>query len=58
MLLDELYADSWNPALGRFRSRFAYRGMGRAAAGLETSLVRRPRREPTGNAAFAGEFEA
>jgi hypothetical protein len=39
-LNDELYRDSWNEALGRFRSRLAYRGMGSAAHRLETTLLR------------------
>jgi FRG domain len=39
-VLEALYADSWNPELRRFRSRFAYRGVSRAAGGLSTSLSR------------------
>lgn len=35
-----LFDDSWQPALGRFRSDFAFRGQGHAAAGLPTSLMR------------------
>jgi hypothetical protein len=27
-ILEALYADSWNPQLGRFRSRFEYQGSG------------------------------
>src|SRR5437762_13174162 len=39
-LVDRLYADSWQPHLGRFRSNFAFRGMQNAAADLTTSLAR------------------
>jgi hypothetical protein len=39
-LTERLYAESWQPPLGRFRSRFAFRGMSDAAADLTTSLVR------------------
>src|SRR5215213_1357065 len=39
-LSERLYAESWQPSLGRFRSRFAFRGMSDAAADLTTSLVR------------------
>ena len=39
-ILDELYRDSWNDELGRFRSPYAFRGMGRFDDGLESSLVR------------------
>ena len=37
-LHEELYADSWQERLGRFRSDFAFRGRARAAEGLETTL--------------------
>ena len=37
---DELFAESWRPALGRFRSNFAFRGMNRAPEDLTTSLTR------------------
>ncbi len=36
----ELYEDSWNPALGRFRSRYAFRGLSDASYQLETTLMR------------------
>jgi hypothetical protein len=39
-ILGALYAESWNPRLGRFRSRFAYRGVSTQTGGLETSLAR------------------
>jgi hypothetical protein len=39
-ILDALYADSWNGPLHRFRSPFAFRGMGRADRSLSSSLVR------------------
>ena len=39
-LLDQLYASSWKEDLGRFRSNFAFRGMGDAGTDLRTSLTR------------------
>jgi hypothetical protein len=39
-ILEALYAESWNPQLGRFRSRFAYRGVPAHADALETALAR------------------
>lgn len=36
----ELFADSWNEDIGRFRSRFAFRGLSDASYKLETSLIR------------------
>ena len=39
-ILDELYQDSWNPRLQRFRAPFAFRGMGRFNHSLASSLVR------------------
>jgi hypothetical protein len=39
-ILRDLYAQSWNPRLGRFRSRFAYRGVSTQAGALQTSLAR------------------
>jgi hypothetical protein len=39
-IVDDLYAGSWNPALGRFRSPFAFRGMGRYELSLTSTLVR------------------
>ncbi len=39
-LLDALYAESWNPSLGRFRSPFAFRGQARAGDDLSSGLVR------------------
>ncbi len=35
-----LYEDSWNDELGRYRSRFAFRGLSDAGYRLETSLMR------------------
>jgi hypothetical protein len=37
---DELFAESWKPPLGRFRSNFAFRGMNRAGENLTTTLHR------------------
>src|SRR3954468_7992288 len=39
-LTERLYADSWKPHLGRFRSNFAFRGMQDARDDLTTSLRR------------------
>lgn len=39
-LQDQLFADSWNPELGRFRSRLAFRGLSDAAYPLATTLER------------------
>jgi hypothetical protein len=39
-LVDQLYAGSWNPALQRFRSPFAFRGLACASHHLSNSLVR------------------
>src|SRR6516165_6009396 len=39
-VLAALYADSWNPALQRFRSPFAFRGSSRLNHSLSSSLVR------------------
>lgn len=39
-LIEQLYEGSWNEPIGRFRSRFAYRGMADAALDLKTSLMR------------------
>ena len=39
-LTDRLYAESWQAPLGRFRSKFAFRGMQDATADLSTSLSR------------------
>jgi hypothetical protein len=39
-LTDRLYAESWQASLGRFRSKYAFRGMQDAAADLSTSLSR------------------
>lgn len=39
-ILDELYRDSWNPELGRFRAPFAFRGMNRHDNSLASSLLR------------------
>jgi hypothetical protein len=39
-LNDRLYESSWKEPLGRFRSSFAFRGVGRIDYSLETSLAR------------------
>ena len=39
-LLEELYRESWDPALRRHRSPFVYRGMPNAATDLRPSLLR------------------
>jgi hypothetical protein len=39
-LQDELFKDSWNPELGRFRSRYAFRGLADASYRFETTLIR------------------
>jgi hypothetical protein len=39
-ILEDLYAGSWNPRIGRFRSRFAYRGVSVQTGALETALTR------------------
>jgi hypothetical protein len=39
-LTERLYADSWQPGLGRFRSDFAFRGVETAEAELQTGLMR------------------
>lgn len=39
-LHERLYEGSWNESLGRFRSRYAFRGMTDACQGLATSLSR------------------
>ncbi len=39
-LQNELFQDSWNPELGRFRSRYAYRGLSDVDYHLETTLIR------------------
>ncbi len=39
-LQDELFKDSWNPDLGRFRSRYAFRGLPDQRYRLETTLIR------------------
>ena len=39
-LNDRLFADAWDAEIGRFRSRFAYRGMASSAYDLTTSLTR------------------
>lgn len=39
-LQDELFADAWNENLGRFRSRYAFRGLSDASYDLATTLVR------------------
>lgn len=39
-LQEQLYEDSWNPDLGRFRSRYAFRGLSDAGYPLATTLIR------------------
>lgn len=39
-LQDALFADSWNQDIGRFRSRFAYRGLSDLNYPLQTTLTR------------------
>jgi hypothetical protein len=39
-LLDTLYAESWNPSLGRFRSPFAFRGHPSSSDDLSSGLLR------------------
>jgi hypothetical protein len=39
-IVEALYADSWSPALRRFRSPFAFRGLSHADHSLASSLVR------------------
>jgi hypothetical protein len=39
-LQEELFADAWNAELGRFRSRYAFRGLSDAGYRLETTLIR------------------
>ncbi len=39
-LQDQLFDDSWNPELGRFRSRYAFRGLSNSGYRLETTLIR------------------
>lgn len=39
-VLDELYAESWNTSIGRYRSRYAYRGVAFRTDSLQSSLAR------------------
>ena len=39
-LQEQLFTDSWHPGIERFRSNFAFRGMGAVADDLATSLTR------------------
>lgn len=39
-LQDELFTDSWDAGIGRFRSRFAFRGLSEADYPLVTTLIR------------------
>jgi hypothetical protein len=39
-LVEQLYAGSWNPDIGRFRSPFAFRGLASTAHDLSNSLIR------------------
>jgi hypothetical protein len=39
-LQEALFQDSWNPELGRYRSRYAFRGLSEETYPLETTLIR------------------
>jgi hypothetical protein len=39
-LTDRFYAESWKESLGRFRSDYAFRGLGSSAHSLQTGLMR------------------
>lgn len=39
-LQDQLFEDSWNPRLERYRSRYVFRGLSESAFSLETTLMR------------------
>lgn len=39
-LQDALFEDAWDPQLGRFRSRYAFRGLSESSYRLETTLMR------------------
>ncbi len=39
-LQNELFEDSWNPSIGRFRSKFAFRGLSDVNYPLESTLIR------------------
>jgi hypothetical protein len=39
-LQDQLFVDAWNEDLGRFRSRYAFRGLSNVNYRLETTLIR------------------
>ena len=39
-LQEKLFENSWNPSLGRFRSKFAFRGLSDVDYKLETTLIR------------------
>jgi hypothetical protein len=39
-LQEQLFEEAWNPELGRFRSRYAFRGLSDREYCLETSLIR------------------
>ncbi|GBC63778.1 FRG domain-containing protein [Desulfonema ishimotonii] len=39
-LQEQLFQDSWNPEIGRFRSRYAFRGLSDTTYRLETTLTR------------------
>jgi len=39
-LQDSLFEESWNPEIGRFRSRYAFRGLSETSYRLESGLVR------------------
>lgn len=40
MLQDALFQDSWNPEIGRYRSRYAFRGLPDVDYPLDTTLIR------------------
>lgn len=39
-LIESLFEDSWDPEIGRYRPRYAYRGLSDATYPLETTLMR------------------
>lgn len=45
-LCEVLFEDSWQPGLGRFRSHYAYKGLGDASYDLTTTLIRLNARHP------------
>jgi len=39
-LQEKLFENSWNPRIGRYRSKYAFRGLSDAEYKLETTLMR------------------